>query len=372
MAFFVLLYILKSHYLDYKEKAILLNLAKKRFRRKLKSKVKTKRKRISNLGLDPRQRDKNYLLNFKYKDYSKIKAPSNLSMIDEPEKTIAFINKLKDKFTAGKSVFVVLEHVENIGYDALVVLLSILIRFKSKNIPFTGDFPINPIAKEMLLESGFLDYLYFKIADTERYAINNYGSIKTHAWKKVDSALTSKIIHDASINIWNEERRCPGVQKCFIELMHNTNNHADIEIQGGKHWFLSVQNRKKDNKVSFSFVDFGVGIFESLNNKKDDSKWYNWSTKLKNYFTFNNNADLLELILKGKMHETVTGQYYRGKGLPGIYDSLQRKQIANLHIITNDVFANVEINVFTTIRNSFSGTFVYWELDKSNVSLQGI
>ena len=222
----------------------------------------------------------------------------------------------------------------------------------------------------MLALLCFFDYLYKKIKDEDRYEIIKGGSVATHAWKKVDSELTHKIITDATNFIWKENRRCQGVQKCLIELMHNTNNHATKKV-GEKHWFLSVQHLKKEKKVCFSFIDFGVGIFDSLHNKNSDSKWYNWET-ISSLFVVENNKELLKHILNGELHRTVTGKYYRGKGLPGIYESFKRNDFKNLHIISNDVFANVQKNQFNKMEIPFSGTFVYWELDSTNNNMYGI
>ena len=299
-------------------------------------------------------------------------APVNLSLVNSPEETISFIGKIKEKFDQKRKVFVRLDYVKNISYDALVILLSIMIRFKSNKIPFNGNFPEDPIAKKIIWNSGFFDYLYREIREDDRYELIKGGYISTHAFKLVDSELTHNIISDATTTIWNEKRRCQGVQRSLIELMQNTNNHAVIDKEGEKHWFLSVQHRKKEDIVSFSFIDFGVGVFESLSNKKNESKWFDWQNKLEKVFSFKNNTDILKLILNGNMHKSVTGKPYRGKGLPGIYSSFKRNQMSNLHIITNDVHANLENNTFLRLNNKFSGTFIYWELNKSNLSTHGI
>ena len=138
----------------------------------------------------------------------------------------SFINKLREKFYSQKAVFVILENVEVIEYDAIVVLLSIIIRFKSQKIQFNGDFPKDELARDILIESGFFDYLYYRISEKDRYDMGAKSKISTHAWKKVDSLLTSGIISHASETIWGGEKRCTGVQKCFIELMHNDENHV--------------------------------------------------------------------------------------------------------------------------------------------------
>tara|TARA_R110002012_G_scaffold210271_1_gene380899 strand:- start:2516 stop:3610 length:1095 start_codon:yes stop_codon:yes gene_type:complete len=345
----------------------------KRHRRQIKSNRKKKeiRRLLQGKSHVRRYKDKDDISK-KFPDYKKVFAPKKLSLVENPEKTIAFVNQLRKCFKRRKKVFVLLSQVESVGYDALVVLLSILIRFKSHKIDFNGDFPKNNEALSKISNSGFFDYLYKNINNEERYKILKGGSISTHAWKKVDSELTHEVIRDAAQFIWGKPRTCNGVQRSLIELMHNTNNHAAYEAEGEKHWFLSVQHIKQDKKVCFSFVDFGVGIFESLNNKGKESKWYDWKTPLSKLFTFENNSELLRLILNGELHKTVTGKPYRGKGLPGIYDASKRNYFNKLHVISNDVFANIESVNFKTLSNKFTGTFVYWEVDANNVNYEGI
>jgi hypothetical protein len=192
------------------------------------------------------------------------------------------------------------------------------------------------------------------------------GGIYTHANKNVDSSLGSRIIQKASETIWGKSRRCQGVQRVLLELMQNTHNHASLQIQGEKHWWLSVNHEHVSNKACFSFVDFGVGVFASLNNKPPKSKWGQWKEKMAGLFR--NESDLLKLILDGKLHETVTGKKYRGKGLPGIADVMRRGHISRLHVITNKVYADVEQEHYRLLKSSFNGTFVYWELDSKNRS----
>ncbi len=138
----------------------------------------------------------------------KIIAPSNFSFIDNPNELVRFISKLNNQFDQKNKVIVVLKNVEKISYDAIVVLLSILVRFKSNKIKFNGDFPKSESAKMNLKESKFLEYLFQNFNDEDRYELGQNSSIVTHAWKHVDSELGDKIISNASKTVWGEVRRC--------------------------------------------------------------------------------------------------------------------------------------------------------------------
>ena len=155
--------------------------------------------------------------------------------------------------------------------------------------------------------------------------------------------------------------------------MQNTNNHASINKQGDKHWWASIKQSEgeiNDTKVCFSFIDFGVGIFESLANKRENNKFFDAANKLKKVFNFTTNAELLKLLLNGDVHKTVTGKYYRGKGLPGVYEAFRDNKISNLIIISNDSIADCSNNKFTKLRNRLSGTFVYWELNEQSINIK--
>ncbi len=174
------------------------------------------------------------------------------------------------------------------------------------------------------------------------------------------------IMITASEAIWGEKRACRGLQRVLVELMHNTNNHASTRGKGEKHWWLSVNRNKALKKVEFAFLDHGVGIFSSLREKDGFGKWHGWQEKIKKVFGMTTDEENLRLLLEGKIHLTVTGSTFRGKGLPGIKEVLDRNQISNLQIITNNVSADVANNKYNLLSNVYRGTFFYWELDSTN------
>jgi hypothetical protein len=340
-------------------------------RRSLKSKTRfknyRKRKNKSSLGV-PKKEQSLATQKYKHSKYNIAAVPSNFSILSNPEQVIKFIKNLKRHFVARRPVFVDMKRVKLIDYSSIVVLLSIMIRFKSERIDFDGDFPTDKTANDIFMESGFFKILFQgRVANTDRYDIGGSNSIHTHAWKNVDPTIGPIIMKQVSLNILGHAAVYKGLQRTLIELMQNSFNHAEPTKEGEKHWWLSVNIDKKNNKASFSFVDYGVGIFESLNAKDNTSKWFNWQSLIA-LLKPENNADILKLILDGKLHKTVTGQDFRGKGLPGIKQAMDRNLISKLFIISNDVFANVSENIYLTLSNNFEGTFVYWEINASTIS----
>jgi hypothetical protein len=340
-------------------------------RRSLKSRVRfktyRKKKNKSSLGVQKNEHSAT-TQKYQHSKYNVAAVPSNFSILSNPEKVIKFIRNLKRHFVAKRPVFIDMQRVKLIDYSSIVVLLSIMIRFKSERIDFDGNFPTDHAANDIFMESGFFKILFKgRIENTDRYEIGGSNSIHTHAWKNVDPNIGPVIMKQVSNSILGHNAVYKGLQRTLIELMQNSFNHAEPSKEGEKHWWLSVNIDKKNNKASFSFVDYGVGIFESLNAKDSSSKWFNWQN-LVALFKPENNADILKLILDGKLHKTVTGQDFRGKGLPGIKQAMDRNLISKLFIISNDVFANVSENIYLTLSNNFEGTFVYWEINASTIS----
>lgn len=301
------------------------------------------------------------------KKFNEVSAPLDFSFLNQPIEVIKFINKLKTLYKKRQKTLINLKKIKSFDYPAVTVLVSVMFRFKANNIPFNVYYPSNNDLKKILIKSEFFKYLQRPIGNKIEYTIGKKTQMFTRANKQVSPELGLLVMAEASQTIWGEKKTCKGMQRVFLELMQNTNNHASLKGKGKKHWWLSINHDKEGNKVSFVFVDYGIGIFESLNSKPLKSKWFGWSEKISSMINEKQgNEKLLELLVTGQLHRSVTGQHFRGKGLPGIKEVSDRNQISNLYIISNDVFANVSNNIYTSLSEDFSGTFVYWELNNQN------
>ena len=336
--------------------------------RRLVSKQKRKSKNLKGQGKSKELRQEEELIS----NYTKITAPRHFSFVEKPEETIKFINKLEKLYLNRSSVFVNLKDITYLDYSAVTILVSVMFSFKTRNIKFIGNFPKNRDLAKLLINSDFLKNLNKPIGHKLEYALGKENQIFTRANKEVNSELGYVVMAEASTTIWGEKRTCKGLQRTLLELMQNTNNHADINKKGEKHWWLSVNHDKPNKKVSFIFIDYGVGIFESLKHKPNDNKWYGWLEKIKNRLIHVDNSEIFKLLLEGQMHLTVTGQHFRGKGLPGIKEVLSRNQISNLRVISNNVFSDVKNNKYIKLNEEFSGTFVSWELNEKNINIKWI
>lgn len=342
------------------------NHDKKSLREKLahKSFIRNKNRKLNGLS----KVEIKYQNEFKQRfwNYEKIKAPDNFSLIENADEVLKFISNLNKAYERKKKVFVILHNVKEMTNDALVLLLSNVAQFKAANIDFNGDKPKNRFIAEQIEQSGFYRILYQKKSfrkEGDNIDLSN-NTIFTHAQKNVDSELTAHIISKNSEFLWGERRRCQGVQRIFIELMQNTNNHASHTV-GDKYWWISVSRKMNPEAICFSFIDYGMGIFKSLDTKKPSDKYFGWFDKIKTVINPEKHYEVLSSMLSGEFHKTVTSKYFRGKGLPGIYKELEKHSITKLIVISNDAYANPKDNIYCGLKFELSGTFVYFELDKT-------
>lgn len=348
-----------------KRRSIRLHLRSLRSMRKRKARRRLSlyRSRECQIRINERREQKS-----RFSHYHWVKAPRILSIRENTEDSLAFIKEIDNAFSSNKPVFINIERVSEISQDTIVIMLSILIKFRSRGLPFNGNFPVDTLAREILTKSGFFKHLYKKrVSPQETYSIS--GTICTHAAKVVDSGLSARIIETASECLWKEQRRCPGVQRTFIELMQNTNNHASLTEEGAYHWWATMYPDPIDDKVSFAFIDYGVGIITSLQQKKK-GKFSGMMDTIIQALGLKDNSDIIKALLDGKIHKNYSSKYNRGKGLPGVYASFQRKDISKLFIMTNNVKVDAENDDFICTKGELSGTFVYWELNKSTNNIK--
>ena len=303
---------------------------------------------------------------FKYVDI-----PSDFSFLSNTSTVLGIINKLRNLLEEKHKTYINLKMVEILDNGAITILLSIMTEFKLSGIGFNGNFPKNKNAKLLLISSGFFEHLLSKVEYTifdeeSKFAYGKENQIITKPGKKVISELAKQICVNASKTVGRPNEVNKGLYRTLIELMHNTNNHANYSTEGEEAWWLTVHHDKVNCKVAFVFMDFGVGIFNSLKNKPLGNILYGAYEKLQEKFMYGTDDKILKAILKGELHKTHTNQLKRGKGLPGIYEVISRNQICNFQIITNNVCADVSKDKYRLIKCDFNGTFLYWEINKES------
>ena len=94
-----------------------------------------------------------------FPDYCHVWAPSCMSLVENETKVLDFLAKLKQCLDKKRKVLVHLERVIQMTTDAIVVLLSSMVRFKSMHIDFNGTHPMDKCVRDVLIQSGFFTSL---------------------------------------------------------------------------------------------------------------------------------------------------------------------------------------------------------------------
>lgn len=349
-------------------KQVLLNKANKRWRNAHRNK--------RHHGLSPATIECLRLIQLRkdFPDYKFIPAPKEFSLSNNEIITLKFLRDINACYEKRAKVLVRLDGVKHISNDAILLLFYTMVQFKTENIKFNGTKPVKKEARLKVERSGF--YLFLmgeEIEKSEAYSFNRMESrFYTHGQKRVDSKLANDIVKYASTFVWGEPRRCQGVQKTLLELMHNTYDHAD-KLKGEKHWWLSVEQDKVNQEVTFAFIDFGVGIFRSLRNKKPNEPLYGALDRLIAKFPWvKTEPEMLKLILEGHIRKTQSKKYNRGKGLSKIHTLYKENKISSLVMISNNASTRVEDGDFHELDDEFMGTFISFKINKNTVSLPWI
>lgn len=301
-----------------------------------------------------------YVARKKYRNYRIRTAPEDFSIIDNSEQVISFINTLRKDYRNKRKVFVNMNEVTKVTNESLCLLLSNMMLFRERKIDFNGNYPYDERAYKVVVESGFLEKLYNRRV---KNTINKVNSpIYTHSAYKSNADIADAIILSCSKFLWQTECNCSGVYNAFIELMANTIEHAD-EIEGKQKWWVTATKDEEKEKVTFSFVDYGRGIIKTLTNA-DQKRYKNIVERLLAKWT-GDEAMLLKEVMEGALTLSEKDGVQYGNGLNSIYEDMVDDQLDNVVIISNNVFADVKNGKYRKMSESFPGTFICWEINKT-------
>lgn len=311
----------------------------------IKHKKWKREKNKQNQGLSLKQ--KNWLKSVSNSDV--FRPPNVFSLRENAELVLQFLNNLKNHRNRNREVYINLVNVKTITNGSIAILLSVIQELNNKGIRVRGKKPRDKEAKKVIEKSGFFNYVIGAIDEENSISPD---TIITKGVEVVEQESTAKIVLQAMKTVTGIENRNQPIQGMLIELMANSVNHAYPNSRKKK-WVLSVNHDDINKKASFAFVDNGVGIIKTLN--------LNFSQTLKKLF--NGNIDLLNTAFEGKIGSR-TGLTYRGRGLPSVFNKYKQNYFKDFVVITNDVFIDFQNNKSILLKNSFYGTFYYWELNK--------
>jgi hypothetical protein len=284
-------------------------------------------------------------------------APELLSLTDFPNECVDFFGALYT-FQKRRDVFVDLSRVRKITPDAIALLVSLVLRIAQRqNVRISGNYPSDSVMTEMIRASGFDQYLKSSAARTARAK----GAILKRDFvlesRQASPQYAQQLINFAAKDDGNISRLKPAYEN-LLECMGNTHQHA-AKSEGTESWWASVFQDGARQCDCFTFVDMGVGIFDSIE----------LGLRLKAYSLMGlGRVEIMRRLLAGEIPSS-TRLPYRGKGLPSIHESLTVKHaLTRLVIVTDDVYVDVGPAKFETLSRALKGLLLYWEVPHASHS----
>lgn len=272
-----------------------------------------------------------------------IEVPEECSMIEQPEKAINFFNKSEKAYRQAIQLVREQKKAAQIVYDlsrsriftetSIVILIA---HIKDRNIncglPSTLTFPDNKECAHKLRKAGIHKKVGLSTIDHDDTQVQKISNLQ------VANDIAKKIVIDSSLFLYKKNVRIKELYSILIELMANTNNHADSKDTAIYPWWLFVFKDEKKGIVKFVFLDLGVGIFESLPVKQYIIKEPLSFLQVKTGSVKRRGEDLTNIfsaLISGKIKSS-TGLPTRGKGLPLIAKVAKSDQFLSFKIISND------------------------------------
>ena len=290
--------------------------AKKNFRTKLQDEGFTKPQRAALAGI------KRWVVPRVY-----LPVPKICSFVYNPDELVDFVNKIGEQLSQKKTVQLDFQTAEILTSDVFTVLLSKVNdeRF-CPNLAQVLFYPPKKSSPTRLVwdNSGMASKLSIQSRALEQ--IEKQGDILYIGGKENATEQSVAMIQMAMEMLFGDKRDCQPIRSIIGELTLNTFEHASGKSEIKETWWSSVYFDKTRETICFSFVDNGVGIFETAKTRKLTALYGDYP------LFGQERSQILRDIFTRKIpfNPSETGFSFRGKGLPLIYRRSQWN-----HIILN-------------------------------------
>jgi hypothetical protein len=322
--------------------------------------IKKRRRRKKKVGYTPQkpqpsnsQKTKfNKTSNYNPPSIVAIKAPDDFSLIHNTEKTIQYFNNAHKQLKKNNKILFDISSIKTLTTDAIAVQIA---KIKDEKFHFNtgiiGNAPKDGTLKKIFTQSGFYDYVNIrgtKPSNDKKLLIHEITN------NKVEPDIAKEACLLGLRHTFQNEEIFEPLYDILIEVMQNTNNHAG-ETRGVYDWWLHVYNHPDSFKTSYTFLDLGVGIFESLPVKS-------FKRDFLELLGLKSNLELVPKLFAGDI-KSRTARPERGKGIPQVFECSQNNTFETFVLISNDVYANLKTQEYKLINTPFEGTLFYWEIN---------
>lgn len=301
-------------------------------------------------------------------DTKVVKLPQSFSLINQPNKLIEFLGKLREIINK-RPYRIKLDSYKQkeCTHDAIIFLLSKLkdpVFFRS--IEISGIYPAKDTAKKIWEETEFPKFVSNQ--NSQNKSINTLTKAEKTAYFHETQVRTDLIAH--SLEKSNSELGTV-IRENKIESYDLASEICSNSVEHGRgkssnknlyYLFSSIPIKNKDS-VKCIIVDNGVGIFRSieLDNRKKH-KVMKWGNKF-NFDNVEHRFNLLKGLISGDIVVSENQRKYsgRGNGLRMLGELSENDKIHELYLISDNIFYKVKENSIFALKTSIEGTVVHWE-----------
>jgi len=281
-------------------------------------------------------------------------APKVFTFIRNTNEVLKYFDKIDKHLKNKENINLDISEVNELTPDTIALLVSYVNDrgFYTDVGVIKGNAPKKPTLAKLFTESGFYNFV-----SSRSYNPQGGGNI-LHKEKhhKVAPQIAKKAALIGIKHTFENDKPYEPLYDILIECMSNTNNHANLGAQGKCYWWLCVYNEPKAKVTSYSFLDLGVGIFESV-------VIQSYIKRVLRGDILNKNINLVDDLLAGNIQSRVDeDNELRGKGIPQIVGHAQNDSFKEFYLITNDVKVNIKTGKKEQLNYNLNGTFWYWEL----------
>ena len=257
----------------------------------------------------------------------------------------------------GQHIFFDLSSIITLSVESVMYLIAIIRnikRIKAHNIICEGNSPKDHDARQLLVDSGFYNYVYCKHINPDS---KGKDSIRITEGKRADGALAGQVCEFILQNSNKPRSATRRIYPLIVELMTNTRQHAYNNHFGTmeENWYIFAEDKK--DYIQFVFLDTGAGIPYTIRK--------NFTERVAELF-IRQDAKFIASALKGDFR-TETKMEHRGKGMPEIYSISKEGIITDLTVFSGKGLCivgtdgSIEESILAT---SFIGTLFSWKYAK--------
>ncbi len=297
---------------------------------------------------------------YQQKPYENFEAPKKFNFIDNTNEVLEYLECCKIAFKQKSKVNFNIESIEELTPDAINLLIASINdpRF-TFNGSYIGNAPKDKKLKKLFTASGFYNFVSSSSSVKQNIDVKN-NLLHKETDYKVRPAIAKTICIKGLEHVANSDKPFEPLYEILIELMQNTNNHASANEEDKTKWWTYVYNDPETGNSIYSFLDLGVGIFDSIVVK-------NYLQKQAQKIGLMHNVNYVKDLLDGKIQSRIEeDNEIRGKGIPQIVNNAQLDCFKRFYIVSNNVKIDVKKKIGIKLNSNFSGTFLYWELKKGN------